>query len=43
MPMTTWPLVGDDLPKADDGTPMDGWLVFFDELPAASPAVQAAA
>ena len=44
MPMTTWPLEGDELPiNEKTGQPYDGWLIFFDELPAAAPAVQAAA
>lgn len=44
MPMTTWPLEGDDLPiNKKTGQPYDGWLIFFDEMPAAAPAVQAAA
>lgn len=44
MPMTTWPLKGDPLPiNEETGQPYDGWYLFFDELPAAAPAVQAAA
>lgn len=59
-PMTTWPIVGDELPiKYDDnGNPIvtgkdaegkdiyeryAGWFIFFDELPAAAPSIQAAA
>lgn len=52
-PMTTWPLAGDALPFKynPDGSPLmengvhqqyKGWLIFFDELASASPAVQAA-
>lgn len=43
MPMSIWPLKGDPLPLKEDGTQYSGWLIFFDELPAAAPAVQAAA
>lgn len=43
MPMSIWPLKGDPLPVREDGRPYEGWLIFFDELPAATPAVQAAA
>lgn len=44
VPMDTFPIVGDDLPLKDDGqTPYKGWLIFLDELPSASKAVQAAA
>ena len=41
-PNKSFPLKGDDLPKKADGTPYKGWLVFFDELPSAPRAVQAA-
>lgn len=37
-PMDTFPLEGDEIPKG-----YDGWLVFLDEMPSASRAVQAAA
>ena len=43
LPMDTFPLSADALPMDDAGKPMNGWLLFFDELPAASKAVQAAA
>lgn len=42
-PMTVWPLKGDPLPVREDGKQYDGWFIFFDELAAAAPAVQAAA
>jgi hypothetical protein len=43
MPMETFPLAGDNLPvDKTTGKVYDGWLLFFDELPSASPAVQAA-
>lgn len=42
-PMDTFPLEGDPLPMGEDGIPMNGWLIFFDELTSAAPAVQAAA
>lgn len=42
-PMSIWPLKDDPLPVRENGQPYDGWLIFFDELPAAAPAVQAAA
>jgi hypothetical protein len=38
VPMETFPIAGDEVP---DG--YSGWLIFFDELNSASPAVQAAA
>ena len=41
--MDTFPLDGDPLPKKKDGSSYNGWLLFFDELPAATRAVQAAA
>lgn len=42
-PMETFPLVGDPLPLDEDGNEMKGWLLFFDELTTAMPAIQAAA
>lgn len=38
LPMSTFPLKGDSIPKG-----YDGWLLFFDELTLAAPAVQKAA
>ena len=38
IPMDTFPLKGDTVPAGKNG-----WLLFFDELPAATRAVQAAA
>lgn len=44
MPMVTFPLAGDKLPvNKATGQPYDGWLLFFDELSSALPAIQAAA
>ena len=55
LPMDTFPLEGDAMPikvpavldaqgaVVTPEVPYDGWLLFFDELPAASKAVQAAA
>lgn len=42
-PNESFPIEGDKLPVKPDGTPYDGWLLFFDELSSASHAVQAAA
>jgi hypothetical protein len=42
-PMSTFPLVGDSLPKDKNGADYNGWLLFLDELPGASQAVQLAA
>jgi energy-coupling factor transporter ATP-binding protein EcfA2 len=38
VPMETFPIAGDEIPNG-----YSGWLIFFDELNSASPAVQAAA
>lgn len=38
-----FPVEGDDLPLDAEGKPMNGWILFLDELPSAAPAVQAAA
>lgn len=43
VPMDTFPLRGDALPKHEDGNGhYDGWLLFLDELGSANKAVQAA-
>jgi len=43
LPMITFPIEGDPLPKRPDGVAYDGWLLFFDEVTSALPAIQAAA
>jgi hypothetical protein len=42
IPMNTFPLADAPLPKDADGKPMNGWLLFLDELPSAPLSVQAA-
>ena len=39
----TFPIVGDELPVRENGEAYDGWLIFLDELPSVSPAMQASA
>jgi len=44
LPMVTFPIEGDPLPiNEETGQPYDGWLLFFDEITSALPAIQAAA
>ncbi len=43
IPMDIFPLEGSPLPKDEHGNEMAGWLLFFDEITSAVPAVQAAA
>lgn len=40
VPMETFPLEGDPLPVDANGNPMNGWLLFFDELNSADRDVQ---
>ena len=42
-PFTLFPLEGDDLPVDDEGEPLEGWLIFFDEMSSANKQLQAAA
>lgn len=41
-PMDTFPIEGDKIPLDSEGNPYNGWLIFLDEMSAATPAVQAA-
>lgn len=43
LPVDIFPLEGDSLPLDENGEKMEGWLINFDELPSAVPAVQVAA
>ena len=43
VPMDTFPIVGDSLPKKADGTFYKGWLLLLDEFNSAPMSVQAAA
>lgn len=43
LPMDTFPLEGDPLPKDANGKEMEGWLLFLDEFNSAPRSVQAAA
>jgi len=41
-PFDTFPMEGDSLPLDQDGDPMEGWLIFLDELSSATEEVMAA-
>jgi hypothetical protein len=43
VPMDTFPVQGDSLPKDENGTEMNGWLLLLDEFNSAPLTVQAAA
>lgn len=42
VPMDTFPIKGDKLPVRENGKKYNGWVIFLDELPSASRAVQMA-